>query len=186
MIFHTFRAKWMAVIRRPIEAMGTRCRSSPCSSSRWRSGSYTSIRLGQPAETLTREEHNLMETQEAVPQPVLLPGAYRSLLRGIFTLSPSGSSASRPGRTRRVAPTDRQQRVFGRRVALGVAGGRLRGFDWLMSLTPSLVFDQVRHLLLAGSFVSVFAILAIVAPGARGANNSAPTSASSTRTTSAS
>jgi hypothetical protein len=171
MIFHAFGAKWVVVIRRVLEAMSTSVLLYVVL--------FIPIFLGlkylylwvEPPPTLPRDVLKLL----AHKQPYLNKGFF--LIRTIFYFAMFALVAGRLFRLStkqdEVGGTDltRRQRRFGTgMLPLMAMVFTFAAFDWVMSLNPLWYSTIFGVYFFAGSFVSVFAILAIAAHRARGAN----------------
>ena len=171
MIFHAFGAKWVVVIRRVLEAMSTTVLLFLVL--------FVPIFLGlkhlyvwvDPPATLPRDVLKLL----AHKKPYLNQGFF--LVRTIFYFLMFALVAGRLFRLStkqdEVGGTDltRSQRRFGTgMLPLMSMVFTFAAFDWVMSLNPTWYSTIFGVYFFAGSFVSVFAILAIAAHRARGAN----------------
>ena len=171
MIFHAFGAKWVVVIRRVLEAMSTTVLLFLVL--------FVPIFLGlkhlyvwvDPPATLPRDVLKLL----AHKKPYLNQGFF--LVRTIFYFLMFALVAGRLFRLStkqdEVGGTDltRSQRRFGTgMLPLMSMVFTFAAFDWVMSLNPTWYSTIFGVYFFAGSFVSVFAILAIAAYRARGAN----------------
>jgi hypothetical protein len=171
MIFHAFGAKWVVVIRRVLEAMS--------SSVLLFAVLFVPILLGMkhlyqwvdPPATLPRDVLKLIEHKK----PYLNQTFF--LVRAVFYFLMFALVAGRLFRLStkqdEVGGTDltRRQRVFGTgMLPLMSMVFTFAAFDWVMSLNPLWYSTIFGVYFFAGSFVSVFAILAIAAHQARGPN----------------
>ncbi len=171
MIFHAFGAKWVVVVRRVLEAMA--------SSVLLFAVLFMPILLGlkylyswvDPPATLPRDVLKLLEHKK----PYLNQTFF--LVRTVFYFLMFALVAVRLFRLStkqdEVGGTDltRRQRVFGTgMLPLMSMVFTFAAFDWVMSLNPLWYSTIFGVYFFAGSFVSVFAVLAIAAQRARGAN----------------
>ena len=151
MIFHAFGAKWMVVLRRPLEAMATTVALFAVL--------FVPIALGMkhlyiwvdpPADKLGREALKLLAHKRAYlnvdllhrARGLLLPGLRRSSSSRLFGWSTKQDETGEVDLTRR-------QRLLGTGALPFIAlVFTFAAFDWLMSLNPTLVLDDLRRLLL--------------------------------------
>jgi hypothetical protein len=171
MIFHAFGAKWVVVIRRPIEAMGSTVVLFALL--------FIPILLGlkhlyswvDPPATLPRDVLKLLAHKKPyLNQPFFLARTifyflmFALVASRLFRLSTKQDEVGGVDLTRR-------QRVFGTgMLPLMSLVFTFAAFDWLMSLNPLWYSTIFGVYYFAGSFVSVFAVLAIASHRARGAN----------------
>jgi hypothetical protein len=171
MIFHAFGAKWVVVIRRPLEAMGTSVLLFAVL--------FIPILLGlkylyswvDPPSTLPRDVLKLLEHKKPyLNQPFFIARTVFYLL--MFALV-AGRLFRLSTKQDEVGGTDltSRQRVFGTgMLPLMSLVFTFAAFDWLMTLNPLWYSTIFGVYFFAGSFVSVFAILAIACHRARGTN----------------
>jgi hypothetical protein len=171
MIFHAFGAKWMTVLRRPIEAMATAVALFAVL--------FVPIALGmkqlyswvEPPANLGREALEVL----AHKRPYLNPTFFVArtviyFLAFIFVAERLFRWSTRQDVSGGVKLT-LQQRLLGTGgipfIALAFT---FAAFDWLMSLNPLWFSTIFGVYYFAGSFVGIFALLAIVNSQARGKN----------------
>lgn len=171
MIFHAFGAKWMVVLRRPLEAMATSVALFAVL--------FVPIILGMkhlyvwvdPPATLGREALKLLVHK----RPYLNQTAF--IVRAAIYFVLFGLIAGRLFRwstqqdeSGAIALT-RRQRVLGTgALPLVSLLFTFAAFDWLMSLNPLWFSTIFGVYFFGGSFVSIFSVLAIASHLARGKN----------------
>jgi hypothetical protein len=169
MIFHAFGAKWMTVLKRPLEAMATSVVLFAVL--------FVPIILGMkhlyvwvdPPATLGREALKLLEHKRPYLNQTafIVRGAIYFLLFGLiagrlFRWSTQQDESGAVDLTRR-------QRVLGTgALPLVALLFSFAAFDWLMTLNPLWFSTIFGVYFFGGSFLSVFAVLAIAAYRARG------------------
>jgi hypothetical protein len=171
MIFHAFGAKWMVVLRRPLEAMATSVALFAVL--------FIPIVLGMkhlyvwvdPPADLGREALKLLAHKKPylnqtffVVRTAIYFLALIFVSARLFRLSTKQDESGAVDLTRR-------QRVLGT-GALPIMAliFTFAAFDWLMSLNPLWFSTIFGVYYFAGSFVSVFSLLAIASYRARGRN----------------
>ncbi len=171
MIFHAFGAKWVVVIRRPIEAMGTSVLLFAVL--------FVPILLGlkhlyswvDPPSTLPRDVLKLLEHKKPyLNQPFFIA---RTVFYFLMFALVAGRLFRLSTKQDEVGGIDltRSQRAFGTgMLPLMSLVFTFAAFDWLMTLNPLWYSTIFGVYFFAGSFVSVFAILAIASHRARGTN----------------
>jgi hypothetical protein len=169
MIFHATRAKWMIVLRRPVELMGATLPLFLLL--------FIPIVLGlrhlyswvEPAATLPRETLALL----AHKRPWLNPNFF--IGRGFFYIAFVAFVGGRLFGWSKKQDTTGEVRLSQRQRNLG-AGGlpfvalaiTFAAFDWLMSLNPTWFSTVFGVYFFGGSFVSALSLLAIVTDLGRG------------------
>ncbi len=169
MIFHATRAKWMVVLRRPVEIMGATLPLFlllffPVVLARKTLYSWV-----EPAATLPRETLKLLEHK----RPWLNPGFF--IGRGFFYIAFISVIMyllfhwSKKQDTTGDVQLSQKQRSLGA-GALPFVGLAMTfaAFDWLMSLNPTWFSTVFGVYYFAGSFVSALSLLAIVTAHGRG------------------
>ncbi|HEY4184104.1 MAG TPA: hypothetical protein VGP07_03505 [Polyangia bacterium] len=170
-IFHAVRAKWMVVLRRPVEVMATTITLFIVL--------FIPIVLAlkniyswvEPAADLPKEALKLLEHKK----PWLNPNFFVVRSFGYLLLATLVSNRLLGWSTKQDTTGDIQltarQRAFGAGslpfVALTFS---FAGFDWLMSLQPLWFSTIFGVYYFAGSFVSAIALLIVVTDRARGKN----------------
>jgi hypothetical protein len=171
MIFHAFGAKWMVVLRRPLEAMATSVVLFAVL--------FVPIVLElkhlyvwiDPPASMGREALRVLEHK----RPYLNQTFF--IVRAAFYFLMFGLVAGRLFRwsTRQdesggVDLTRRQRRLGTGMLPLMSLVFTFAAFDWIMSLNPLWFSTIFGVYFFGGSFVSIFAVLAIAAHLARGKN----------------
>jgi hypothetical protein len=169
MIFHAFGAKWMVVLRRPLEAMATTVGLFAVL--------FVPIVLGMkhlylwvdPPEALGREALKVLAHKHAYLNPsfFIIRAAFYFLVfiliaGRLFRWSTRQDASGALDLTRR-------QRVLGTGgLPLIALVFTFAAFDWLMSLNPLWFSTIFGVYVFAGAFVGIFSMLAIVSHHARG------------------
>lgn len=172
MIFHAFAAKWMVVLRRPLEAMATCVLLFAIL--------FVPIILGMkhlyswvdPPSTLPRETLKLLEHKRPylnqtffIVRAVIYFVLFAGISSRLFRLSTKQDESG-------AVELTRSQRLLGTgALPLMALVFTFAAFDWVMSLNPLWYSTIFGVYFFAGSFVSVFSILAIAAHRARGKND---------------
>ncbi len=170
MIFHAFRAKWMVVLRRPLETMAATLPlflflALPLLYSMGQIYSWVKPELGGFAA------HEL----EALKHKAVYLNPTFFTVRTIFYFAVSGLIAwllfgwsTRQDTTGEVNLSQRQRNLGTGALPLMAMVITFAGFDWLMSLNPTWFSTIFGVYYFAGSFWSTIAILIIVSTVARG------------------
>jgi hypothetical protein len=169
MIFHATRAKWMVVLRRPVEIMGNTLPIFlllfiPVVIARKLLYSWV-----DPSPTLPREALALLTHK----RPWLNPGFF--VVRGFFYILLISVVAGRlfgwskkQDTTGAVALSQSQRNLGAGALPFVGLAISFAAFDWLMSLNPLWFSTVFGVYYFAGSFVSALALLAIVCDVGRG------------------
>lgn len=171
MIFHAFGAKWMVVLRRPLEAMATSVVLFAVL--------FVPIILGMkhlyvwvdPPATLGREALKLLEHKRPYLNQTffIVRAAIYFVLFGLIAgrLFHWSNQQDESG----AVELTRRQRVLGTgALPLVALLFTFAAFDWLMSLNPLWFSTIFGVYFFGGSFVSIFSVVAIAAHRARGKN----------------
>jgi len=173
MIFHAFGAKWMVVLRRPLEAMATSVALFALL--------FIPIILGMKQlyvwvdpsahAELGREALKVLEHKARyLNQPFFIARTAFYFLALIFVSARLFGWSTKQDESGALELT-RRQRVLGTGALPFMALiFTFAGVDWLMTLNPLWFSTIFGVYYFAGSFVSVFSLLAIVAYRARGKN----------------
>jgi hypothetical protein len=169
MIFHATRAKWMVVLRRPVEVMGATLPLFlvlfiPVVLARKTLYSWV-----EPAATLPRETLKLLEHK----RPWLNPGFF--IGRGFFYIALISvfmyllfGWSKKQDATGEVQLTQKQRSLGAGALPFVGLAMTFAAFDWLMSLNPLWFSTVFGVYYFAGSFVSALSVLAIVTHHGRG------------------
>lgn len=170
-IFHAFRAKWMVVLRRPVEIMAVSISLFLVLFIPIIFGLKNIYSWVEPAADLPREALKLL----AHKRPYLNPTFFIARTFGYLLLATIVSSRLFRLSTKQDASGDVQLTARQRRLGAGALpvvafAFTFAGFDWLMSLNPLWFSTIFGVYFFAGSFVSVLALLIVVTDRARGKN----------------
>ncbi len=169
MIFHATRAKWMVVLRRPVEAMGATLPLFlvlfvPVAIALKQLYSWV-----EPAATLPRETLKLLEHK----RPWLNPGFFVG--RGFFyilfitvIMYLLFGWSKKQDESGEVQLSQKQRSLGAGALPFVGLAMTFAAFDWLMSLNPTWFSTVFGVYYFAGSFVSALSLLAIVLERARG------------------
>jgi hypothetical protein len=169
MIFHAFGAKWMVVLRRPLEAMA--------SSVALFALLFIPIVLGMkhlyvwadPPADLGREALKLLAHKKHYLNPTFFIVRTAFYFLALIVVAGRLFGWSTKQDESGAVELTRRQRVLGTGALPFMAlVFTFAGFDWLMSLNPLWYSTIFGVYYFAGSFVSVFSVLAIVIYRARG------------------
>jgi hypothetical protein len=173
MIFHAFHAKWMTVLRRPIEAMAA---SMPIFVLL-----FIPVAMGlvsgklfpwtNPGDMhLTAEQFTLLTEHKAkylnIPFFLVRTGIY--FVVTIFLSQRLFGFSTRQDATGEVELTVKQRRLSAGGLPFLALVIAFASFDWLMSLTPFWFSTMFGVYYFAGSFLTALAIVAILNARARG------------------
>jgi hypothetical protein len=169
MIFHTTRAKWMVVLRRPVEVMGATLPLFlvlfiPVVLARKTLYSWV-----EPAATLPRETLKLLEHKRPWLNPSFFIGRgffYIAFITVIMYLLFGWSK--KQDTTGDVQLTQKQRSLGAGALPFVGLAMTFAAFDWLMSLNPLWFSTVFGVYYFAGSFVSALSLLAIVTHHGRG------------------
>ncbi|HET6150493.1 MAG TPA: hypothetical protein VFH68_23340 [Polyangia bacterium] len=171
MIFHAFGAKWMVVLRRPLEAMATTVALFAVL--------FIPIILGMkhlyvwvdPPADLGREALKVLAHKRPyLNQTFFIVRAAFYFLCFIVIAGRLFGWSTRQDESGAVGLTRRQRLLGTGALPFMALVFTFAGFDWLMSLNPLWFSTIFGVYYFAGSFVSVFSLLAIAAYRARGKN----------------
>jgi hypothetical protein len=169
MIFHTFHAKWMVVLRRPLEAIAATVPLFLLL--------FLPIALGmrhlyswvEPGPGLTAEQVHLLEWKRPflnVPMFMVRTVVYLAVAgflgRRLFGLS------TRQDESGDMNLTVRQRRLSAGGLPFIAVVFAFASFDWLMSLNPFWFSTMFGVYYFAGSFVTAISLLALLNQMARG------------------
>jgi hypothetical protein len=169
-IFHATRAKWMIVLKRPVEIMGS---TVPLFILLFIPIAFFGLKTlyswVEPASTLSRETLHLLHNK----RPWLNPGFF--IGRGFFYLVFVAFVHQRLfGWSKKqdvsgdIALTQKQRNLGAGSLPLIGLAFTFAAFDWLMSLNPTWFSTVFGVYLFGGSFVSAMSILAIITHHGRG------------------
>lgn len=168
-IFQAVRAKWMVVLRRPVEIMAVTVALFLVL--------FIPIVLGmkqlyswvEPAADLPREALKLLEHKKAYLNPTffMARGFGYLLLATLVSQRLFGWSTKQDG-SGDIQLTARQRRLGTGALPFIALAFSFAAFDWLMSLQPLWFSTIFGVYFFAGSFVSAIALLIVVTDRARG------------------
>lgn len=163
MIFHATHARWMTVIRRPVEAMAASVPIFILLFIPLLFGTKQLYSWWEPAADLGKETLKLLEHK----RPWLNPGFF--IARGFFYLLLAsffawrlGSWSQRQDREGGVDLLQKQRSLSAGGLPFIALGITFAAFDWLMSLNPTWFSTIFGVYYFAGSFVSALSLLAII------------------------
>jgi hypothetical protein len=169
MIFHAFHAKWMVVLRRPLEAIAATVPLFLVL--------FLPIALGikeiyswvEPGPGLTAEQQHLLHWKHGylnvpffIVRTVLYLGLATFLGRRLFGLS------TRQDESGDVQLTVKQRRLSAGGLPFIAVVFAFAAFDWLMSLNPFWFSTMFGVYYFAGSFLTAISLLAVLNHVARG------------------
>lgn len=171
MIFHAFGAKWMVVLRRPLEAMATSVALFAVLFIPIILGmKYLYVWVDPPAD-LGREALKLLAHKKVyLNQTAFILRTAFYFLSLIVIAGRLFSWSTRQDESGAVDLTRRQRRLGTGALPFVALVFTFAGLDWLMSLNPLWFSTIFGVYYFAGSLVSVFSLLAIVTYRARGKN----------------
>ncbi|HEY2901875.1 MAG TPA: hypothetical protein VGL59_14930 [Polyangia bacterium] len=169
MIMHAFKAKWVTVVRRPIESITLvlplmALLFIPIAASM----KYLYIWVDPPAD-MGREALKLLAHKQAylnVTAFVVRTAIYFALC--IFLSQRLYGWSTKQDRTGEVGLTQRQRNLGAGGLPFLALAFSFAAFDWLMSLNPLWFSTIFGVYYFAGSFVSTLALLAVISDLARG------------------
>jgi hypothetical protein len=171
MIFHAVRAKWMVILRRPVEAMATTIPIFILLFIPVIFGMKHLYSWVTPPADSTREFLRLIEHK----RPWLNTGFF--IGRGFFYLLLATvvswrlfSLSKKQDLTGEIALTQRQRNLGAGALPFIALAITFASFDWLMSLNPTWFSTVFGVYFFGGSFVSVLSLLAIVTDLGRSKN----------------
>jgi hypothetical protein len=173
MIFHATRAKWMVVLRRPVEAMGATMPLFlvlfvPVILARKQLYSWV-----EPAATLPRETLQLLQHKRPWLNPGFFTGrAFFYILFFSVVMYLLFGWSKKQDTTGDVQLTQKQRTLGSAALPLIGLAMTFAAFDWLMSLNPMWFSTVFGVYYFAGSFVSSLALLAIITDLHRGKDSS--------------
>jgi hypothetical protein len=169
MIFHATRAKWMVVLRRPVEVMGATLPLFlvlfvPVVLARKTLYSWV-----EPAATLPRETLKLLEHKRPWLNPSFFIGRgfFYILFITVIMYLLFGWSKKQDA-SGEVQLTQKQRSLAAGALPFVGLAMTFAAFDWLMSLNPLWFSTVFGVYYFAGSFVSALSLLAIVTHHGRG------------------
>jgi hypothetical protein len=163
MIFHATRAKWMVVLRRPVEAMGATMPLFLLLFIPVVIGMHHLYSWVEPAATLPKETLKLLEHKRPWLNPSFFIGRgffYILLISVVVGLLFSWSK--KQDATGEVALSQKQRNVGSGALPFVGLALTFASFDWLMSLNPTWFSTVFGVYFFGGSFVSALSLLAIV------------------------
>ena len=173
MIFHTTRAKWMIVLRRPVEAMGA---TMPLFLVL-----FIPVILAlkllyswvEPAATLPRETLKLLEHKRPWLNPGFFVGRgfFYILLISVVVYLLFGWSKKQDS-SGDVQLSQKQRNLGAGALPFVGLAMTFASFDWLMSLNPTWFSTVFGVYYFGGSFVSALSLLAIITAHDRGKDSS--------------
>jgi hypothetical protein len=171
MIFHAFGAKWMVVLRRPLEAMATTVALFAIL--------FVPIVLGMkhlyvwvdPPANLGREALKLLAHKHPYLNQSFFIG--RSIFYFVVVIIIANrlfGLSTKQDESGALDLTSRQRTLGTGGIPLVALVFTFAAFDWLMSLNPLWFSTIFGVYYFAGSFVGIFSLLALVSHRARGKN----------------
>jgi hypothetical protein len=168
-IFHATRAKWMIVLKRPVEAMGATVPLFILL--------FIPIVIGmkhlyswvEPAATLSRETLHLLEHKRPWLNPSFFIGrGFFYLVFIAFVHSRLYGWSKKQDMTGEVQLTQKQRNLGAGSLPFVGLAFTFAAFDWLMSLNPTWFSTVFGVYFFGGSFVSALSMLAIITHLGRG------------------
>ena len=171
MIFHAFGAKWMVVLRRPLEAMATTVALFAVLFIPIIVGmKYLYVWVDPPASMGREALKTLAHKHAYLNQTFFIVRAAFYFLVVIFIAGRLFNWSTKQDESGALDLTRRQRTLGTGGIPLVAMVFTFAAFDWLMSLNPLWFSTIFGVYYFAGSFVGIFSLLAIASHRARGKN----------------